>query len=268
MHRFVGWAFLISGLLLWPAMAAAQAPAKGGSEAETPDTAASSSATAAGDTSGEAATAQPATDASGEAAAGDKGSYSVRLKDLEDRVNRLKEQIFRSKARLSLLAETVLDRRIAGANAVISFHNEMGGSFWLTKVTFLLDGGPILNKTDEDGNLAERDVIEIFDGPVMPGEHTLSVVLQYRGHGFGIFSYLKGYSFKIRSSRTFTVGEGKTIKIGVVGFEKGTVTTPLEERPAVRYSESVSDFEGAATAAAASAETTDGEGAGVAEGAE
>ena len=31
----------------------------------------------------------------------DKGTYTVRLRDLEDRVNRLKEQIFRSKARLS-----------------------------------------------------------------------------------------------------------------------------------------------------------------------
>lgn len=263
MHRFAGWAFLAGGLFVWPAMATAQTPTTGGDKAETPDPEASSGATAGGDTGGEA----PATDATGKTAEGDKGSYSVRLKDLEDRVNRLKEQIFRSKARLSLLAETVLDRRIAGANAVISFHNEMGGSFWLTKATFLLDGGPILNKTDEDGNLAERDVIEIFDGPVMPGDHTLSVVLQYRGHGFGIFSYLKGYSFKIRSSRTFTVGEGKTIKVGVVGYEKGSVTTPLEERPAVRYMESVSDFEGAA-AAKSPAEASDGEGAGLVEGAE
>jgi len=60
-----------------------------------------------------------------------KGTYAVRLRDLEDRINRLKEQIFRSKARLSLLAETVLDRKIAGAKASIVFRNEMGGSFRL-----------------------------------------------------------------------------------------------------------------------------------------
>jgi len=176
----------------------------------------------------------------------DKGAYTVRLRDLEDRVNRLKEQIFRSKARLSLLAETVLDRKIAGAKAVILFRNEMGGSFRLTKATFLLDGGPIFNKSDESGSLSEREVIDLFDGPVMPGDHTLSVVLHYRGHGYGIFSYLKGYSFKVRSSRTFTVGEGNAIKLEVIGFEKGGVTTPLEERPAVRYLEGLSDYEGAA----------------------
>ena len=77
----------------------------------------------------------------------------------------------------------------------------------------------------------------------MPGEHTLSAVLQYRGHGYGIFSYLRGYSFKTRSSRTFTVHEGKAFKLEVVGYEKGGVTTPLEDRPDVRYIMSVAEYE-------------------------
>jgi hypothetical protein len=171
------------------------------------------------------------------------GTYTVRLRDLEDRINRLKEQIFRTKARLSLLAESVLDRKIAGAKTRIVFKNEMGGSFRLVKAVFLLDGGPIYNKADEEGSLSERDEINVFDGPVMPGEHTLSVVLHYRGHGYGIFSYLRGYSFKTRSSRTFSINEGKMLKLDVVGYEKGTATTPLEERPDIRYVMDVVDFE-------------------------
>ncbi len=174
------------------------------------------------------------------------GTYAVRLRDLEDRVNRLKEQIFRSKARLSLLAETVLDRKIAGAKSTIIFRNEMGGSFRLVKAIFLLDGAPIFNKSDEGGSLAEQGTINLFDGPVMPGDHTLSVVLHYRGHGYGIFSYLKGYSFKTRSSRTFTVNEGKALSLDVIGYEKGGVTTPLEDRPDVRYKMSVTDYDGGA----------------------
>ena len=216
MYRFAGWACLAGALALLPTLATGQGATAGSSAPATTGSAADSSSSTGSEAGSGAVGAATAGDASGAATTGDKSSYSVRLKDLEDRVNRLKEQIFRSKARLSLLAETVLDRKIAGAKAIISFRNEMGGSFWLTKATFLLDGGPILNKTDEGGNLAERDVIELFDGPVMPGDHTLSVVLQYRGHGYGIFSYLKGYSFKVRSSRTFTVGEGKAIKVEVV----------------------------------------------------
>ncbi|MBN2527286.1 MAG: hypothetical protein JXR76_12900 [Deltaproteobacteria bacterium] len=173
----------------------------------------------------------------------EKGTYTVRLRDLEDRVNRLKEQIFRSKARLSLLAETVLEKKIAGAQASLSFRNEMGGSFRLYKASLLLDGGPIFQETDESGSLAKRQHIELFEGPVSPGDHTLEVVLQYRGHGYGIFSYLKGYTFKIKSNYTFTVDEGKSIKLQVIGFEKGGPTTPLEERPAVRYVEEFSEYD-------------------------
>ncbi len=173
----------------------------------------------------------------------DKGTYTVRLRDLEERVNRLKEQIFRSKARLSLLAETVLEKKIAGAKASIVFNNEMGGSFRLDKATFLMDGGPVFNKVDNNGSLSKKDKIDLFEGPITPGEHTLSVVLHYKGHGYGIFSYLKGYAFKTRSSYTFTVGEGKRIGVEIVGFEKGGATTPLEERPAVKYIENVVDYE-------------------------
>ncbi|MBN2342856.1 MAG: hypothetical protein JXX29_18055 [Deltaproteobacteria bacterium] len=173
----------------------------------------------------------------------EQGTYTVRLRDLEERVNRLKEQIFRSKARLSLLAETVLEKKIAGAQASISFRNEMGGSFRLYKASLLLDGGPIYTATDEAGSLSKRQKIDLFEGPVMPGDHTLEVVLQYKGHGYGIFSYLKGYTFKIRSSYTFTVNEGKAIQLEVIGFEKGGATTPLEERPAVRYVEEFGEYD-------------------------
>lgn len=171
------------------------------------------------------------------------GAYTVRLRDLEDRINRLKEQIFRTKARLNLLAESVLDRKIAGAKAQITFRNEMTGAFRLEKATFLLDGGPVFNKTDEGGSLADREEIRIFDGPVMPGEHTLSVVLIYRGHGYGVFSYLRGYTFKTRSSHSFSVGAGKLLTMAVVGYEKGNAMTPIEERPDVRYSQQVEDLD-------------------------
>jgi hypothetical protein len=169
----------------------------------------------------------------------DAGTYGVRLRDLEHSVNELKEQIFRSKARLSLLAETVLQGVVAGAQAHVVHENKMGNSYKLVKIVYALDGAPILNKSDEEGELGEREEFDIYNGSIVPGEHTLSVQLEYRGHGYGIFSYLKGYRFKVSSSHTFTAAEGKATTLRVVGYEKGGPTAPLEERPAVRYVERV-----------------------------
>ena len=169
----------------------------------------------------------------------DAGTYAVRLRDLEQRINELKEQIFRSKARLSLLAETVLEGVVGGGQAVIIHENRMSEGFKLVRVVYALDGAPIFTKADEEGSLGEQKEFEVYNGSIIPGEHTLTVNLEYRGHGYGVFSYLKGYRFKLRSTYTFSVPEGRVATVVVVGYEKGGPTTPLEERPAVRYIERI-----------------------------
>jgi len=169
----------------------------------------------------------------------DAGTYAVRLRDLEQRINELKEQIFRSKARLSLLAETVLEGVVGGGQSVIVHENRMSQSYKLVRVVYALDGAPIFTKADEEGTLGDQKEFEVYNGSIVPGEHTLTVNLEYRGHGYGVFAYLKGYRFKVRSTYTFTVPEGRVSTVHVVGFEKGGPTTPLEERPAVRYIERV-----------------------------
>ncbi|MFM2415480.1 MAG: hypothetical protein RL385_203 [Pseudomonadota bacterium] len=174
----------------------------------------------------------------------DAATYAVRLRDLEQRINELKEQIFRSKARLSLLAETVLQGVVAGSQTAIVHENKMSASYKLVKVVYTLDGAPIFNRTDEEGGLGDQPEFEVYNGSIVPGEHTLTANLEYRGHGYGIFSYLKGYRFKVRSSYSFTAPEGKAVEVRVVGYEKGGPTAPLEERPAVRYQERVLESTG------------------------
>ena len=203
--------------------------------------------------------ATPTTTSTGATAEGsedmDAGTYAVRLRDLEQRIDALKEQIFRSKARLSLLAETVLGGVVAGAQAVIIHENRMSSSYRLVKAVYALDGARLFSKADEEGPLGDQQEFEIYNGSIVPGEHNVTVNLEYRGHGYGIFSYLKGYRFRVRSSYTFSAPEGKRITIRVVGYEKGGPTAPLEERPAVRYVEHV---EG--TGRGAAAEAAEGEG--------
>ncbi len=174
----------------------------------------------------------------------DAGTYAVRLRDLEQRINELKEQVFRSKARLSLLAETVLQGVVAGSQAVIQHENRMSSSYRLVKAVYALDGAPIFSKADEEGEFGEREQFDVYNGSIVPGEHVLTVNLEYRGHGYGIFSYLKGYRFKVRSTYAFNAPEGKSVTLRVIGYEKGGPTAPLEERPAVRYVERIEGGQG------------------------
>src|SRR5207237_963177 len=165
----------------------------------------------------------------------DSGAYTVRLRTLEKNVNELKEQIFRTKARINLLKETVLGGVIGASRAIIRHKNEMGSSYRLIQAVYALDGVQIFSKADESGRLSEMGEFDVYNGAIQPGSHTLSVVMLYQGNGFGVFSYLKGYKFKVRSSYNFVAGEAKTTGITVVGYEKGNLTTDMNDRPQVDF---------------------------------
>jgi hypothetical protein len=169
------------------------------------------------------------------AGSGDPGAYTVRLRSLEKNVNELKEQIFRTKARINLLKETVLGGVIGASRAIIRHKNEMGSSYRLIQAVYALDGVQIFSKADESGRLSEMGEFDVYNGAIQPGSHTLSVVMLYQGNGFGVFSYLKGYKFKVRSSYNFVAGEAKTTGITVVGYEKGNLTTDMNDRPQVDF---------------------------------
>ena len=163
-------------------------------------------------------------------------AFQTRVKTLEEQVVDLKEKIYRTKARLLLLQETVLGGDLSsGARAVLVHKNDMGGSFALDSVAYALDGAPILTRTDKDGDLSKRPEFEIFNGRIVPGQHQVAVRLVYRGKGFGVFSYLEGYKFTVSSSYTFSAEPGKVTTVKIVGYEKGGITTDLKDRPAVRY---------------------------------
>jgi len=240
-------------VMLLPALLATQARA---ADAPPPPPSAGAHATAAtppadpaGAPAAPSATGAPPADAAGAAGGGgDSGAYTVRLRGLEKNVNELKEQIFRTKARLNLLKETVLGGVIGASRALIRHKNEMGSSFRLVKAAFALDGVQIAAKSE--GNLADLQEFDVYNGAIQPGSHTLSVALVYKGNGFGVFSYLKGYTFNVKSSHTFVAGESKTTNIVVVGYEKGNITTQLADKPAIDFRVNVMSAgeSGAATA--------------------
>lgn len=169
----------------------------------------------------------------------DGATYAVRLRDLEARVDELKDQIRRSHTRLALLSDTILSGGAAGSRSEIIFHNEMSSAFRLTKALVVIDGAVQYNRADDTGALADQKEIPIFNGSIQPGDHTVQVVLNFQGNGFGVFTYLRGYKFEVKSAHSFTAVEGKTISLTATALEKGGVTTPLEQRPTIEWQEKV-----------------------------
>jgi len=161
--------------------------------------------------------------------------YGDRLDGIESEVAALKDKIFRSKARLAVLRDTVLSGVMAGGRVLIVHRNLMGSGFRLVRVAVVLDGAQIFARSDETGALDQEDELPIFDGNLPPGPHEIAVELRYQGQGYGAFSYLKGYTFKSASNYSFAVGESGQFKLVSKGYERGNLTTEMKDRPAVDW---------------------------------
>lgn len=181
----------------------------------------------------------------------DGATYAVRLRDLEARVDELKDQIRRSHTRLALLSDTILSGGAAGSRAEVIFHNEMSSAFRLIQALFVVDGAVQYNRQDDSGALADQKEIPIFSGSIPPGDHTVQVKLKFQGNGYGVFTYLRGYKFDVTSAHSFTAVEGKTLGLIATALEKGGVTTPLEQRPTVEWQEKVGAIGSSPVAASA-----------------
>lgn len=236
----------IHGLALGVAIAVGAAPA-GAAPPKTPapPTAGEPAAKPADPFAGKAARPAPAP-APATAADGRRETelYGDRLDAIQADVNDLKDKIFRSKARLAVLRETVLAGAMAGSRVVLAHRNLMGSGFQLVKVSYYLDGAPLFVKRDEGGGLDQQDELVIYDGNLAPGPHVVGVELTYKGQGFGAFGYLRGYTFAASSTHTVDVGERGAMKVVSVGFERGNVTTEMGERPSVDWQEITLDGSG------------------------
>jgi hypothetical protein len=196
----------------------------------------------------EAATAEAATDAATDAAPADVAPAEAaepeimtdaildkRLREVSTHVDTLKEDTFTTKSRLLLLREEVLQRSVSGARLQIRHKNDMGGQYELVQVYYALDNEPVFSKQDMTGELDDLDDEIIYDRMLAPGQHQLTVLYVYKGKAWGVFQYMKDYTFRVQSGYDFSIDEGKASELIVTADEKEGAFIPYEDRPSVTY---------------------------------
>lgn len=167
--------------------------------------------------------------------------FTARTAALEDQVNSLNQMVQGTKFRLMSLAEQILGSGMtsSGAKLAVWHRNELGSSYVITGIVYVLDGTPIYTKVDDTGALGTRDEFVLFDSRVVPGPHQLAVQYDLRGHGFGVFSYLEELKLTLRKSLSFNVEPGKVTRITGSAFEKGNITVEFKDRPDINFEQTV-----------------------------
>lgn len=188
-------------------------------------------------------------------------SRGIALRDIDREMSSLSSDIAQSHTRLQQITGMVLQQNGGGAQLIIEHQNQMGSTFRLVRATYSLDGATIGTRVDENGSLADQQSFSVYNGRVSSGEHSVTVSLEYQGNGYGIFSYIRGYTFRSRSVQNFTVPEGRALRLNVVGYERGGAATAIEDRPAIRYENSEMTLQAAQALVGAAAPAQGAQGA-------
>jgi hypothetical protein len=172
----------------------------------------------------------------GGASTAEPGKREDQFRDLERRTFELKDQVFRSKARLTLLSETLVSTNVGTTRAIIVHKNQMGRLFQPIRVSYQIDGREVFSKDDPAGVNTDGKELVVWDSGVKPGEHTVGVTVVYRGNGAKVLSYYDKFTYTARAAHRLTTTEGQTTRLVVRCFEKGNVLTArIEDRPEFEF---------------------------------
>lgn len=160
--------------------------------------------------------------------------YDAKFVEIEEQIGKLKEDVFSSKTRLMLLREQVLHNVVAESRLVMVHENDIGMGYKLDRVVYYLDNNKIYFADNDGGQLASKGRFLIYDGAIVPGNHVLKVEMTYAGAG-GLFTYVDGYKFDVKSSFTFFASKGKILQINATGYSKGGTFAEYDKKPGIKY---------------------------------
>ncbi len=159
-----------------------------------------------------------------------------KLDAYEQNLDQLRERIFKSKSRLMQLYEQLRLGSVSIVGISILHTHEVGSTFKLESITYTLDGFEVYGAVnDQENSLEKLNEAPVFKGSLLPGDHLIVVDMVFRGKGYGIFSYLNQYLFKVKSRYSFNVVEGDVVNLKVTSYDEGSFLTPLKSRLRVKF---------------------------------
>ncbi len=167
-------------------------------------------------------------------------SNELKLRQLAELVEDLKNKVTATKFRLQLLKEAMTAEKetLGGARIVLKHVNKMGGAFKMVRLRYLMDGKLVASYSDageKDREVLAKKEISIPVGHVSPGNIRFRVFVTYQGNGYGVFKYVKEWKWEVHNTYSFNAEPGKDYTLEVQGVEKGGWTTPLDQRPHIQF---------------------------------
>lgn len=125
-------------------------------------------------------------------------------------------------------------RGVASAPVLIRHQHHVGASYRLQSLRYALSGVTVC-RLDLAGSRAletGQRALAVFRGRLPVGAYVIRQHARYRGYGVGVFSYLKGYRFRVAGGGRFEVRPHTPLCVDVYSLERhaGSLSKRLHVR--------------------------------------
>jgi hypothetical protein len=126
-------------------------------------------------------------------------------------------------------------RMAADVPASIDVTSQLGKRYRFVEADVMIDGVAQAHQEAAKGQELAR-TLRVFEGPVSPGPHQVTVMLTYAGRNTGPFTYLGDYRYIVNASASFEAFPGqRPAALDVVAKERTGITVPVEEKPTAEF---------------------------------
>ncbi len=151
----------------------------------------------------------------------DGPTYTVRLRDLEARIEALKHEIHVGYPR----------RAWASSRAAVRLRNDPASPYALTRAVVLIDGAVQFATRPGEGDVAPGAVVPVFLGAVPSGEHAVEVLIDLRCADGGPVD-APGARYRLHASLPLVTTAGRETAVDLV-VRAGGEAASIVDRPAI-----------------------------------
>lgn len=142
--------------------------------------------------------------------------YQNEIKEFDKIIDQINQDIKKEKKDISFLKNSLINNEISASKLVVKLINKDDGYFKITKVKITMNGNNILTKD----SLGKKE-LTIFNESSSPGLYTFNFDLYVEGAGYGIFTYMKSYKFRIKRTVKVKVHDIGKSKLKIIIYKKG-----------------------------------------------
>ena len=142
--------------------------------------------------------------------------YQNEIKEFDKIINKINEDIKKEKKDINFLKTSLINNEISASKLVVKLINKDDGFFKITKLNITMNGNKILS----DKSLDKKE-LTLFNESSSPGLYTFNFDLYVEGAGYGIFTYMKSYKFRIKRTVKVKVHDIGKSKLNIIIYKKG-----------------------------------------------